>query len=113
MCLIGTNRHTLDPLKGETNRKISQLSTKEKLQSMLRLSGCYRDFIPNLLSLVLTVTNLIRKNFSNISTCNLNASTALYNLKENNKKMSSTFKAPLTVPFDGTQMLPTTLSEHA
>ncbi|GFW61286.1 retrovirus-related Pol polyprotein from transposon 17.6 [Trichonephila clavipes] len=55
-------KHSPDPEKVETIRKLSRPTTKSEVRSFLGLTSYYRDYIQNFSQLVLPLTNLTKKN---------------------------------------------------
>ncbi|GFT87687.1 retrovirus-related Pol polyprotein from transposon 297 [Trichonephila clavipes] len=61
---FGSGKHSPDPEKVETIRKLSRPTTKSEVRSFLGLTSYYRDYIQNFSQLVLHLTNLTKKEHS-------------------------------------------------
>ncbi|GFW31062.1 hypothetical protein TNCV_4523311 [Trichonephila clavipes] len=63
--LVGSGKHAPDPQKVETMSKLLRPTTKKQLRGLIGLASYYRDYVKNFSSIVLPLTNLIKKNIPN------------------------------------------------
>ncbi|GFV01500.1 retrovirus-related Pol polyprotein from transposon opus [Trichonephila clavipes] len=63
--LVGSGKHAPDPQKVETMSKLLRPTTKKQLRGLIGLASYYRDYIKNFSSIVLSLTNLTKKNIPN------------------------------------------------
>ncbi|GBN78877.1 Retrovirus-related Pol polyprotein from transposon 17.6 [Araneus ventricosus] len=97
--VVGSGRHSPDPEKIETIKRLSQPTTKKEVRSLLGLANNYRDYIPNFSSLLLSLTNLTKKNVPNKIPWNEEAELAFQALKRELTRMPSLYTPQLDKPF--------------
>ncbi|GFT02972.1 retrovirus-related Pol polyprotein from transposon 17.6 [Trichonephila clavipes] len=61
--VVGSGQHSPDPGKVESIKNISVPTTKKEIRSFQALTSYYREYIPNIASLVLPLTELTRTEF--------------------------------------------------
>ncbi|GFX77172.1 retrovirus-related Pol polyprotein from transposon 17.6 [Trichonephila clavipes] len=93
--IVGSEKHSPDPEKVETIRKLSRPTTKSELRSSLGLTSYYQDYIPNFSQLVLPLTNLTKKNIPWESS----EEDSFVRIKEEFVKMPSLHTPDLSRPF--------------
>ncbi|GFW75332.1 retrovirus-related Pol polyprotein from transposon 297 [Trichonephila clavipes] len=97
--IISPRKHSPDPEKVETIRKLSRPITKSEVRSFLGLTSYYRDYIQNFSQLVLPLTNLTKKNIPKDIPWKSSAEESFVRLKEELVKMPSLHTPDLSRPF--------------
>ncbi|GFW47334.1 retrovirus-related Pol polyprotein from transposon 17.6 [Trichonephila clavipes] len=97
--IVGSGKHSPDPEKVETIRKLSRPTTKSEVRSFLGLTSYYRDYIQNFSQLVLPLTNLTKKNIPKDIPWESSAEESFVRLKEELVKMPSLHTPDLSRPF--------------
>ncbi|GBL99975.1 Retrovirus-related Pol polyprotein from transposon 17.6, partial [Araneus ventricosus] len=97
--VVGSGRHSPDPEKIETIKRLSQPTTKKEVRSLLGLANYYRDYIPNFSSLLLPLTDLTKKNIPNKIPWNEEAELAFQALKRELTRMPSLYTPQLDKSF--------------
>ncbi|GFV14932.1 retrovirus-related Pol polyprotein from transposon 297 [Trichonephila clavipes] len=97
--IVGSGKHSPDPEKVETIRKLSRPTTKSEVRSFLGLTSYYRDYIQNFSQLVLPLTNLTKKNIPKDIPWESSAEESFVRLKEELVKMPSLHTPELSRPF--------------